>query len=59
MRWSKTDLEGLVTWENCDGERLRRPEEKPKSMYGWQKVDVNGRIMWESPDHSERLFERV
>jgi hypothetical protein len=57
MSWHKTDVKGKVTWESCDGERLRQPEESPKDLYGWHKVNVEGRIMWESPDGAERVFK--
>ncbi len=57
MGWEKTDVEGRVTFQSPDGERLRNPGERPADKYGWQKVDVDGKIMWQSPDGTERVFE--
>ena len=56
MSHTKTDVNGKIMWESNDGERLKRPEEKPKDFYGWHKVDVNGKIMWESPE-GERVHD--
>lgn len=32
MRYTNTDVEGKIMWESNDGERLKRPEEKPKDF---------------------------
>lgn len=52
----KITIRGKVMWENCNGERLRLPDEKPTDCYGWHKITVGGKVMWESPE-GERIKE--
>ena len=50
----KIDVNGVIMWESCEGERRKLPDKKP-DKYGWQKVEVDGKVMWQSPE-GEREF---
>jgi hypothetical protein len=52
---NKITVNGKVTWESDNGERLQTPDDPPKDYFGYQKVTIDGVTMWESPDGLNRV----